>query len=106
MVVAPESALLSTRPFRAGSLDFVVTSNSPEFVAAVEEMFRDLDQADVPAEEFLVLDTGYKTIIRRPGATVPNDCRNLESATSDLVTAVNRLVLDSEPDRLHIQCNA
>lgn len=96
----------ATRVFRAGSFSFAVESNQPHLRRAVEQLFGDLADGAVPDARFCLTDEPRGTRLTG-GDLVPFTYRRDTSAVLDeLVTAINRLMLDHGDGRLHLHAGA
>jgi len=95
-----------TRRFAAGPATFVVRCPSAEIRTAIEVLFVDLpdgSSADDCSEIALIVAGDGLLELKVEGGrhVAPQD---IDGAIASMVTAVSRLALDADPERLHLHC--
>lgn len=96
----------TTRVFQAGSFAFIVESNQRRLCETVERLFADLSTGNEPATRLTLTNEPDGT--RLAGADLVSFTyrRDTSAVLDELVTAVNRLMLNAGSGRLHLHAGA
>lgn len=98
---------IPTRAFVAGAARFVVICPTQHLREVVESLFIDLDESALPIEHTLRLEsTGSDELLVLVDGTDDPIPKHPDVALTSLVSAVSRLALDAEPERLHLHAAA